>query len=159
MGCRSAIFADGNAKTAEHPFGLFFGFQVLSCNFDSLKISSFLASPLQIRGIKRKEEVKMNKKFGTLVLAGTFILSTAIPMTVLAGPGGRMNGQTQQIRTQPKQQIRDQQRLRDGSCLDPAQKGSGAAQKKGNTYGPGDGTGNNAIGPKDGSGYGVPSTR
>lgn len=53
----------------------------------------------------------MNKKLGTLVLAGTFILTTAIPMTVLAGPGGRMNGQSQQIRTQPKQQIRDQQRL------------------------------------------------
>ncbi len=101
----------------------------------------------------------MNKKLGTLVLAGTFILTTAIPMTALAGPGGRMNGQTQQIRTQPKQQIRDQQRLRDGSCLDPAQKGSGAAQKKGNTYGPGDGTGSSAMGPKDGSGYGAPSNR
>ena len=101
----------------------------------------------------------MNKKLGTLVLAGTFIITAAIPMTVLAGPGGRMNGQTQQIRTQTKQQIRDQQRLRDGSCLDPAQKGSGAAQKKGNTYGPGDGTGNSAIGPKDGSGYGAPSNR
>jgi hypothetical protein len=149
----------GNAKIAGHHFDLLSRFQVLSCSFGSLIVSSLLASPLQIRGIKRKEEVKMNKKFGTLVLAGTFILSTAIPMTVLAGPGGRMNGQTQQIRTQPKQQIRDQQRLRDGSCLDPAQKSSGAAQKKGNTYGPGDGTGNSAIGPKDGSGYGAPSTR
>jgi len=101
----------------------------------------------------------MNKKLGTLLLAGTFIITTAIPMTVLAGPGGRMNGQTQQIRTQPKQQIRDQQRLRDGSCLDPAPNGSGAAQKKGNTYGPGDGTGNSALGPKDGRGYGAPSNR
>jgi len=101
----------------------------------------------------------MNKKLGTLVLAGTFIITAAIPMTALAGPGGRMSGQAQQIRTQPKQQIRDQQRLRDGSCLDPAQKGSGAASKKGNTYGPGDGTGNNTIGPKDGSGYGAPSNR
>jgi hypothetical protein len=101
----------------------------------------------------------MNKKLGTLILAGTFIITNAIPMTALAGRGGRMSGQTQQIRTQPKQQIRDQQRLRDGSCLDPSQKGSGTAQKRGNTYGPGDGTGNNAIGPKDGTGYGVPSNR
>jgi hypothetical protein len=101
----------------------------------------------------------MNKKLGTLVLAGTFIITAAIPMTALAGPGGRMSGQAQQIRTQPKPQFRDQQRLRDGSCLDPAQKGSGAASKKGNTYGPGDGTGNDAIGPKNGSGYGAPSNR
>ena len=101
----------------------------------------------------------MRTKIGALMLAGTFILTMAVPMSVLAGPGGRMSGQAQQIRTQPKQQIRDQQRLRDGSCLDPAQKGSGTASKKGNTYGPGDGTGNNAIGPKDGSGYGAPSNR
>ena len=101
----------------------------------------------------------MNRKLGTLVLAGTFVITAAIPMTALAGPGGKMSGQTQQIRTQPKPQVRDQQRLRDGSCLDPAQKTSGAAFKKGNTYGPGDGTGNAAIGPKDGSGYGAPSNR
>jgi len=133
--------------------------QVLFSNFGNLIFSSLLASPLQFGGIKRREELKMNKKLGTLVLAGTFIITTAIPMTVLAGPGGRMNGQAQQIRTQPKQQIRDQQRLRDGSCLDPAQRACGAAQKKGYTYGPGDGTGNSAIGPKDGSGYGAPSNR
>ena len=101
----------------------------------------------------------MNKKLGTLVLAGAFLFTTAIPMTVLAGPGGRMSGQTQQMRTHSNQQIRNQNRLRDGSCLDPAQKGSGAAQKKGNTYGPGDATGNMAISPKDGTGYGVPSNR
>jgi hypothetical protein len=54
MGCRSAIFAEENAKPARHHFGLLFRFQVLSCNFRSLKVSSLLASPLQIRGIKRK---------------------------------------------------------------------------------------------------------
>jgi hypothetical protein len=159
MGCRSAIFAEGTAKTAGPNSGLLFPFQVLSCNLEGLKVSSFLAPPLQIREIKKKGGMKMNKKVGALALAGAFILTAAIPMTVMAGRGGRMNGQSQQIRTQSNQQIRDQQRLRDGSCLDPAQKGSGAAQKKGNTYGPGDGTGNNAIGPKDGSGYGAPSNR
>jgi hypothetical protein len=105
------------------------------------------------------KEEKMRTKIGILILAGTFILTAAVPMKALAGRAGRISGQAQQIRTQPRQQIRDQQRLRDGSCLDPAQKGSGAALKKGNTYGPGDGTGNNAIGPKDGSGYGAPSNR
>ena len=99
----------------------------------------------------------MNKKLGTLILAVTFIVTTAIPFTALAGPGGRMNGQTQQIKNQSQPQIRDQQRLRDGSCTDPAQKGSG--EKRGNTYGPGDGTGNAGIGPKTGTGYGAPSNR
>jgi type II secretory pathway pseudopilin PulG len=105
------------------------------------------------------EEEKMRTKIGILILAGTFILMAAVPMNALAGRAGKMSGQAQQIRTQLKQQIRDQQRLRDGFCLDPAQKGSGPAWKKGNTYGPGDGAGNNAIGPKDGRGYGVPSNR
>ncbi len=101
----------------------------------------------------------MNKKLGALVVAGTLVAVSAIPMTVTAGPGGRGGGQAQQMRTQSNQQIRDQQRLRDGSCTDPSQKGSGAEQKRGNTYGPGDGTGNNSIGPKDGTGYGAPSNR
>jgi hypothetical protein len=56
MGCRSAIFAGGNAKNAGHPFALLFRLQGLFCPFGSLKIFSFLASPLQIKGIKRREE-------------------------------------------------------------------------------------------------------
>jgi hypothetical protein len=105
------------------------------------------------------EEEKMRTKIGVLILAGTFILTAAVPMKALAGRAGRISGQASQIRTQSKQQIGNQQRLGGGSYLDPAQKGSGDAWKKGNTYGPGDGTGNNAIGPKDGSGYGAPSNR
>jgi hypothetical protein len=62
MGCRSAIFAERNAKPAKHPFGLFFRFQVLSCNFISLKVSSLLASPLQIRRIKKKGGNKDEQK-------------------------------------------------------------------------------------------------
>jgi len=107
------------------------------------------------RTVRKEEEV--NKKLITLILSGTFLAATAIPMSSLAGRGGRMSGQTQQIRNQSQQQIRDQQRPRDGSYTDPAQKGSGA--KRGNTYGPGDGTGNAGIGPKDGTGYGAPSSR
>lgn len=101
----------------------------------------------------------MRTKIGILILAGSFILTAAVPMNALAGRAGKMSGQAQQIRTQSKQQIRDPQRLRDGSCLDPAPKGSGAEWKRGNTYGPEEGTGNNAISPKDGSGYGAPSNR
>jgi hypothetical protein len=104
-------------------------------------------------------EEKMRTKIGILILAGTFILTAAVPMNALAGRAGRISGQAQQIRTQSRQQIGDQQRLRGGSYLDPAQKSSGAAWKEGNTYGPGDGSGNNAIGPQDGSGYGAPSNR
>ena len=97
----------------------------------------------------------MKKRLMTLMLAGSFLATVTVP--ALAGPGGKMSGQGQQIRTQQKQQVQDQQRLRDGSCANPAQMGSGA--KKGNTYGPGDGTGNSGFGPKDGTGYGAPSTR
>ena len=94
----------------------------------------------------------MKARIGALVLAGTFTLAAAIPLTAMAGP----KGTAAQDRTRSGQQIRDQKR--DGSCVTP-QKDLGAAQKKGNTYGPGDGTGNNAAGPKDGSGYGAPSKR
>ena len=101
----------------------------------------------------------MNSKIGAMVLAGTFMMTASLPLTALAGPGGRMNGQALQTRPQNTQQIRNQQRLRDGSCVDPARQGSGTMQKRGNTYGPGDGTGNAGSGPKDGSGYGAPSNR
>ena len=96
----------------------------------------------------------MRKKIGVLILTGAFAL-TALPHVALAAQGGKMSGQTQQLNTQ--QQIRDQQRLRDGSGTGKA--GSGTMQKKGNTYGPGDGTGNAGSGPKDGTGYGAPSNR
>jgi hypothetical protein len=96
----------------------------------------------------------MRKKIGVLILAGTFAV-TALPHVALAAQGGKMSGQTQQLKTQ--QQIKSQQRLRDGSGAGNA--GSGTMQKKGNAYGPGDGTGNAGTGPKDGSGYGAPSNR
>jgi len=100
----------------------------------------------------------MKTKIGAVILAGTFFVA-AIPMMAMAGPGGKMNGQTLQTKTQPTQQIRMQDRLRDGSCIDPAKANSGTMLKNGNTYGPGDGTGNAGIRPKDGTGYGAPSKR
>jgi hypothetical protein len=104
-----------------------------------------------------KEEMKA--RIGALILAAAFAGSAAIPLTVLAGPGGRMNSQNNQTRTQNTQQIRSQQRLRDGSCPTPGQNAPGTMQKKGNAYGPGDGSGNAGVGPKDGTGYGAPDNR
>ena len=74
----------------------------------------------------------MKTKIGAVILAGTFFVA-AIPMMAMAGPGGKMNGQTLQTKTQPTQQIRMQDRLRDGSCIDPAKANSGTMLKNGNT--------------------------
>lgn len=101
----------------------------------------------------------MNTKLLTLILTGTFFAVTMISADAIARQGGKMSGQTQMMRTQSKMQIKDQLRLRDGSCINAAQKSTVNEQKKGNTYGPGDGTGNNNVGPQDGTGYGAPSNR
>ena len=100
----------------------------------------------------------MSKKFLTLMIAVAFVVSILMPMSVLARQGGGMSGQTQMTRTKSNLQIRDRLRLRDGSCANVDKTTAAAkAQKKGNTYGPGDGTGNSGVGPKDGTGYGAPS--
>lgn len=102
----------------------------------------------------------MKTRLKATLLAAVFLMATAIPVTALAGPGGRTRGRTLGTQTQTMNQTRDRdrQRLRDGSCLDAAAAGSGAMEKKGNTYGPGDGTGNETP-PQDGTGYGAPSQR
>ena len=100
----------------------------------------------------------MKTKIGLLLVAGAFAFTAALPVTALAARAGKMGGSGSQ-QTQTQQRVRDQQRLRDGSCADPAKAQSGTMQKKGNTYGPGDGTGNAGVGPKDGTGYGAPSHR
>lgn len=101
----------------------------------------------------------MSKKLLTLMIAVTFIVSILMPVTVMARQGGQMSGQKQMLRTKSNLQIRDQQRLRDGSCANVDKTVTAKAQKKGNTYGPGDGTGNSGVGPQDGTGYGAPSAR
>lgn len=101
----------------------------------------------------------MKTKIGALIVAGTFLMTAVIPLTAMAKSGGKVSGQTLQTKTQSTQQIRTQERLRDRSCIDPAKANSGTMLKKGNIYGPGDGTGNAGIGPKDGTGYGAPSQR
>jgi hypothetical protein len=103
----------------------------------------------------------MKTKIMTTILAGAFMVATALPMTALAGQHGRMKGQTLRAQTQTKNCTgnRDRLRLRDGSCKNSDNARSGAMEKKGNGYGPGDGTGYGGDGPKDGTGYGAPSQR
>lgn len=99
------------------------------------------------------------------ILAGAFVVTTAFPMTALAGRGSRTGAKAIEGQTQTDQAARGQrQRLRDGSCLDTAGTRSGAMKKKGKGYGPGDGTGCDTgsgpgSGPKDGTGYGAPSQK
>ncbi|MBN1842880.1 MAG: hypothetical protein JW883_11445 [Deltaproteobacteria bacterium] len=103
----------------------------------------------------------MKTKVKAAILAGAFLVTTAVPMTALARRGGGKGGPGIQKQTQTDQVRRKGQRLRlrDGSCQDAAKTRSGAMKKKGNTYGPGDGTGNAGGGPKDGTGYGAPSDK
>ena len=100
----------------------------------------------------------MKKRISNCMLAGALVLIMALPVTVFGAQGnGKMKRQAAQ--TQTRTMDRDQMRLRDGSCKDQVTTSSGVTSKSGNTYGPGDGTGNMGIGPKDGTGYGAPSQR
>lgn len=103
----------------------------------------------------------MRTKLGAAILAGAFLATSALA-AVAAGPGGRgnMRGSAVQAgtRTQTRDGIQTRQRLRDGSCIDPSKAGApGAAEKRGNAYGPGDGSG--PYHPQDGTGYGAPANR
>jgi Ni/Co efflux regulator RcnB len=103
----------------------------------------------------------MKKRMVTVILAGALAAAMALPLTattVSAGRGGA-KGQSLQTHTRSRSHMWNRERLRDGSCLDPAKEGTGRMQKKGKTYGPGDGTGNMGVRPEDGTGYGAPSQR
>ena len=103
----------------------------------------------------------MKKRIGTVILAGALAAAMALPVTataVFAGRGGG-KGQSLQTRTGTMHQMRVRHRNRDGSCLDPSKEGLKTMQKRGNTYGPGDGTGIMGDRPMDGTGYGAPSQR
>ena len=105
-------------------------------------------------------ERKMKKRISSCMLAGALVLIIAMPVTVFGAQGnGKMKRQAAQTQTRTMDRDQDQLRLRDGSCKDRVTTISGVTSKSGNTYGPGDGTGNMGIGPKDGTGYGAPSQR
>jgi hypothetical protein len=95
----------------------------------------------------------MKNKLMVTLAVGALMITTALPLTVQAGRGNGSGGggQWQHNRSQ------SQQRLRDGSCTNPAGTQAGSRQKNGKVYGPGDGNGNGGVGPKDGTGYGGPN--
>lgn len=94
------------------------------------------------------------------VMIGTMCGMLMLPSIVLAGHG-RGAGKGPAFQNQPRnmEQIREQKRLEHRyQAVEPgAQSVTGA--RKGHAFGPGDGTGNAGIGPKDGTGYGAPSQR
>lgn len=92
----------------------------------------------------------MNKKLLTVVLAGAVFTMALMPALSNAG-----NGRTGGNQTKSTHQFKVRQQLKDGTCLNSGASGAGTMQQKGKTYGPGDGTGNGGVGPKDGSGYGA----
>jgi len=96
----------------------------------------------------------MNKKLLTVVLAGTFFTMALLPVVSIAGKS-RMGGLGLHKQTKSTTQTQGGKQLRDGSCLKSGTTGEGSAQQKGNNYGPGDGTGNDGVGPQDGTGYGA----
>jgi hypothetical protein len=103
-----------------------------------------------------KEEKKMKSKLMVSLAAGALMITTVLPLGVQAGRGnGSMGGARLQTRTQSP----IQQRLRDGSCVNPVGAQAGSGLRKGKGYGPGDGTGNRGVRPLDGSGYGAPVNR
>jgi hypothetical protein len=84
------------------------------------------------------------------IVTAALIASLALAPSALAAG----KGQGAQKQTRSMNQIQK----RDGSCTQTGtQKGTKAM--KGNTYGLGDGSGNQGVGPKDGTGYGAPANR
>jgi hypothetical protein len=97
----------------------------------------------------------MKSKLMVTLAVGALMITTALPLAAQAGRGnGSMGGTQLQTRTQTP----SQQRLRNGSCTNPAGTQAGSGLKKGNTYGPGDGTGT-GVRPLNGTGNGAPANR
>ncbi len=102
----------------------------------------------------------MNIKSRVAILAAAFVVATVLPGDSEARGGGKAGGQGGQAasrQTQSMEQYRSQERHRNQAG--DKQTTSGTAQKKGRTYGPGDGTGNKGDRPQDGTGYGAPANR
>ncbi len=98
----------------------------------------------------------MNRRCGILAVAVITSLALTGPAYSAGGRGGGGRGQSTQDQMRSTNQIQEQERVRDGSC-DQTGTPRGAKNKRGNTYGPGDGAGNQGEGPKDGTGYGAPT--
>jgi len=106
----------------------------------------------------------MKKVFKATLLTGimTGLLLSAVPIFAAGPYGGGRNcpaAWKQNYCYRAQSQGYNRARLRDGSCWRANQNNAGSAQQRGNTYGPGDGTGNAGNPPKDGTGYGAPSKK
>jgi hypothetical protein len=97
------------------------------------------------------------KKILIPIMAGALMITAALPLTADARRGGGEPMRGNFIKA--GYQDRDRLRLRDGSCLNANKTQARAGFKKGNRFGPGNGSGNAGAGPKDGTGYGAPSNR
>jgi hypothetical protein len=94
----------------------------------------------------------MKTRYGIVAVA-------LVASLALAGPSlGAGKGQAAQNQTRSMNPSQKQQRVQDGSCIQSGTS-QGAKSKSGNTHGPGNGTGNQGVGPKDGTGYGAPVNR
>ena len=91
----------------------------------------------------------MKRRNGMVAMALIASLALTIPALAAGGKGQAAQKQTRSM-------VQKQQRS--GSCT---QSGTpqGTPAKKGNAYGPGDGSGSQGLGPKDGTGYGAPANR
>ena len=122
-------------------------------------MACFLLISREIETERRIKGMDM-KRIGVLVVAAALTIVMAMPFESYAGRrGGKMKRLGNQTQSGTVSGSRDRLRLRDGSCITGTATASGSKQKKGNTYGPGDGTGNAGVGPQDGTGYGAPSQR
>jgi len=93
----------------------------------------------------------MKRRHGILV--ATMIANLALSAPAIAAG----EGQVAQKQTRSMTQTQTKQRVQDGSG---AQTGTmGTKNKAGNPHGPGDGTDNQGVGPKDATGYGAPGNR
>jgi hypothetical protein len=86
------------------------------------------------------------------------VVATLIASLALTGPALASGGKGQAAQKQTRSTVQKQQRHQYGSGTQSRIQQDTQA-KKGNTYGPGNGTGNQGSGPKDGTGYGAPINR
>lgn len=94
----------------------------------------------------------MKTRYGivAVVLIGSLVLTA--PALAAGGKGQAAQKQTRSMtQTQTKQPLKAGSGNQTGTM--------GAKTQAGKTYGPGDGTGNQGTGPKDGTGYGAPGNR
>jgi hypothetical protein len=102
----------------------------------------------------------MKLKLLLTILAAAFLFATILPNDAEARGGGKTAGQggpglNQQTQSMEQNRVRERHSNQAGD----KQTQSGTSQKKGKTYGPGDGTGNQGVRPQDGTGYGAPANR